>query len=147
MELTIKTRKPGIPTQQARETGAPWTDTEVNYFFTSNNSIGLLESSNSFNKVKTQTAFSTKILKEDSKKKKVARWPQARWRVSCVPQGACLLMRGEWYWAISYTEVWVVASDRQVMYWAPMRKRPLHSSACQLILQWGRALRVILHRP
>ena len=23
-------------------------------------------------------------------------WPQARWRVSCVPQGACLLTRGEW---------------------------------------------------
>ena len=43
---------------------------EVHYFFTSNNSIGLLGSSNSFNKVKTQTAFSTKILKEDSKKKK-----------------------------------------------------------------------------
>ena len=75
MELTIKTRKPGIPTQQARETGAPWTDTEVNYFFTSNNSIGLLGSSNSFNKVKTQTAFSTKILKGDSKKK--LRWPVA----------------------------------------------------------------------
>ena len=49
-------------------------------------------------------------------------WPQARWRVSCVPQGACLLMRWEWYWAISYTEVWVVASDRQVMYWAPDKK-------------------------
>ena len=45
---------------------------EVRYVFTSNNSIGLLGSSNSFNKVKTQTAFSTKILKEDSKKK---RWP------------------------------------------------------------------------
>ena len=49
-------------------------------------------------------------------------WPQARWRVSCVPQGACLLTRGEWYWAVSYTEVWVVASDRQVMYWAPDKK-------------------------
>ena len=30
MELTIKTRETGIPTQQARETGAPWTDTSVN---------------------------------------------------------------------------------------------------------------------
>ena len=50
------------------------------------------------------------------------RWPQARWRVSCVPQGACLHMRGEWYWAVSYTEVWVVASDWQVMYWAPDKK-------------------------
>ena len=29
MELTIKTRETGIPTQQARETGAPWTDTSV----------------------------------------------------------------------------------------------------------------------
>ena len=27
------------------------------------------------------------------------------------------------------------------MYWAPKRKRPLHSSAYRLILQWGRALR------
>ena len=26
MKLTIKTRKTGIPTQQARETEAPWTD-------------------------------------------------------------------------------------------------------------------------
>ena len=42
--------------------------------------------------------------------------------------------------AVSYTEVWVVASDQQVMYWAPKRKRPLHSSAYRLILQWGRAL-------
>ena len=50
------------------------------------------------------------------------RWPQARWRVSCVPQGACFHMRGEWYWAVSYTEVWVVASDWQVMYWAPDKK-------------------------
>ena len=31
-------------------------------------------------------------------------------------------MRGEWYWAISYTEVGVVASGRQVMYWAPDKK-------------------------
>ena len=30
MELTIKTRETGIPTQQARETRAPWTDTSVN---------------------------------------------------------------------------------------------------------------------
>ena len=30
MELTIKTRETGIPTQQARETRAPWTDTLVN---------------------------------------------------------------------------------------------------------------------
>ena len=30
MKLTIKTRSTGIPTQQARETGAPWTDTSVN---------------------------------------------------------------------------------------------------------------------
>ena len=30
MEVTIKTRETGIPTQQARETGAPWTDTSVN---------------------------------------------------------------------------------------------------------------------
>ena len=30
MELTIKTRLTGIPTQQARETGAPWTDISVN---------------------------------------------------------------------------------------------------------------------
>ena len=30
MELTIKTRETGIPTQQARETGAPGTDTSVN---------------------------------------------------------------------------------------------------------------------
>ena len=29
MEVTIKTRETGIPTQQARETGAPWTDTSV----------------------------------------------------------------------------------------------------------------------
>ena len=29
MELTIKTRETGIPTQQARERGAPWTDTSV----------------------------------------------------------------------------------------------------------------------
>ena len=29
MKLTIKTRETGIPTQQARETGAPWTDTSV----------------------------------------------------------------------------------------------------------------------
>ena len=29
MKLTIKTRQTGIPTQQARETGAPWTDTSV----------------------------------------------------------------------------------------------------------------------
>ena len=36
---------------------------------------------------------------------------------------------------------WVVASGRQVMYWALRRKRPLHSSAYRLILQWGRALR------
>ena len=35
----------------------------------------------------------------------------------------------------------MVASDRQVIYWAPKRKRPLHSSAYRLILQWGRALR------
>ena len=35
----------------------------------------------------------------------------------------------------------MVASDQQVMYWAPKRKRPLHSSAYRLILQWGRALR------
>ena len=41
------------------------------------------------------------------------RWPQARWRVSCVPQGACLLMRGEWYWAISCTEGgWSPLADR-----------------------------------
>ena len=31
MEVTIKTRETGIPTQQARETGAPWTDTSVSY--------------------------------------------------------------------------------------------------------------------
>ena len=30
MEVTIKTRETGIPTQEARETGAPWTDTSVN---------------------------------------------------------------------------------------------------------------------
>ena len=30
MEVTIKTRETGIPTQQPRETGAPWTDTSVN---------------------------------------------------------------------------------------------------------------------
>ena len=35
----------------------------------------------------------------------------------------------------------MVASDRQVIYWAPKRKRPLHSSAYRLILQWGRVLR------
>ena len=35
----------------------------------------------------------------------------------------------------------MVTSDRQVMYWAPKKKRPLHSSAYRLILQWGRALR------
>ena len=29
MELNIKTRETGIPTQQARETVAPWTDTSV----------------------------------------------------------------------------------------------------------------------
>ena len=29
MKLTIKTRQTGIPTQQARESGAPWTDTLV----------------------------------------------------------------------------------------------------------------------
>ena len=29
MKLTIKTRYTGIPTLQARETGAPWTDTSV----------------------------------------------------------------------------------------------------------------------
>ena len=68
-------------------------------------------------------------------------WPQAWWRIWCVPQGACFHMCREWYWAVCYTEVWVVASDRQVMYWAPKRKRPLHSSAYRLILQWGRALR------
>ena len=30
MELTIKTRETGIQAQQARETGAPWTDTSAN---------------------------------------------------------------------------------------------------------------------
>ena len=30
MKVTIKTRETGIPTQQARQTGAPWTDTSVN---------------------------------------------------------------------------------------------------------------------
>ena len=30
MELTIKTRETVIQAQQARETGAPWTDTSVN---------------------------------------------------------------------------------------------------------------------
>ena len=30
MELTIKTRETGIPTQQVRETRAPWTVTSVN---------------------------------------------------------------------------------------------------------------------
>ena len=30
MEFTIKTRETGIPTQQARQTGALWTDTSVN---------------------------------------------------------------------------------------------------------------------
>ena len=30
MKLTIEARYTGIPTQQARETGAPWTDTSVN---------------------------------------------------------------------------------------------------------------------
>ena len=29
MEVTIKTRETGIPTQEARETGAPLTDTSV----------------------------------------------------------------------------------------------------------------------
>ena len=29
MELPIKTRETGIPTQEARETGAPWTKTSV----------------------------------------------------------------------------------------------------------------------
>ena len=29
MEVTTKTRQNGIPTQQARETRAPWTDTSV----------------------------------------------------------------------------------------------------------------------
>ena len=29
MKLSIKTRKTGIPTQQARGTGVPWTDTSV----------------------------------------------------------------------------------------------------------------------
>ena len=29
MKLTIKTRSTGIPTQQARETAAPWTETLV----------------------------------------------------------------------------------------------------------------------
>ena len=30
MELTIKTKETGIQAQQARGTGAPWTDTSVN---------------------------------------------------------------------------------------------------------------------
>ena len=29
MKLTIKTKETEIPTQQAGETGAPWTDTSV----------------------------------------------------------------------------------------------------------------------
>ena len=71
------------------------------------------------------------------------RWPQARWRVSCVPQGACFHMRGEWYWAVSYTEVWVVASDWQVMYWAPDKKTAValkclstHSAVGQSFTIW-----------
>ena len=30
MKLSIETRYAGIPTQQARETGVPWSDTSVN---------------------------------------------------------------------------------------------------------------------
>ena len=90
---------------------------------TSNNNFGLLEQQQFFQWIKKQVAL---VVKGYPKYKggplPPIQWPQARWRVSCVPQGACLLTRGEWYWAISYTEVWVVASDRQVMYWAPDKK-------------------------
>ena len=90
----------------------------LTYFFTSNDNIGLLEQQQFFQWI-------LKKLRDNENKDGLLlpiRWPQARWRVSCIPQGACLLMRREWYWAISYTEVWVVASDWQVMYWAPDKK-------------------------
>ena len=49
MKLTIKTRYTGIPTQQARETGAPWTDTSVNnrwYLLLKLDNVGFQASSN-----------------------------------------------------------------------------------------------------